>query len=80
MTEKNAKKTPKKQTLNSLEKRFKNYESPMRDEISILTTKQIIDDVDSILKYEEVRIKYGLKKVDTTEADEAEEENTRSLV
>ena len=35
----------------------------MRDAISILTKKQIIDDVDTGLKYEEVRINYVLKNV-----------------
>ena len=45
--------------FNSIEKRFKNDGSPTRDAISILTQKPIIDDVDSGLKYEEVRIKYG---------------------
>ena len=43
--------------------RFKNNASPMRDTISILvkitTNNQWID---SVLKYEEVRIKYDLKK------------------
>ena len=54
-------KIPPQKILNSIEKRFKNDRSRMRDAISILTKKQIIDDVDSVFKNEEVSIKYGLK-------------------